>query len=155
MGQFILAAKFDCSPSTLRDFIGVTSNFPLITDPDLEFEIMEAPEVVTAGAEIEFSIITGGFRQVLRHRWSTVNTSRIVAEQVMGPTQSWHHEQIVREASGGCELTETITFEPPGGMLGFVVTESAILESLQRGTTIRHQLIAELLSAGQLTRDSA
>jgi hypothetical protein len=36
-------------------------------------------------------------------------------------------------------------------MLGFVVTEDAILESLGSGTAMRHQLIAEQLIAGQLT----
>lgn len=152
MGQFTLSAQFECCPTTLREYLGSVSNFPLITDPELEIEIIEAPEVVTEGEEIAFSIITGGFRQVLRHRWTTVSDSRIVAEQVLGPTKSWYHDQTISAAAGGCSLKETITFEPPGGMLGFVVTEDAILESLSSGTAIRHRLIAEQLIAGQLTK---
>ncbi|MEO2032757.1 MAG: hypothetical protein ABGZ35_11795 [Planctomycetaceae bacterium] len=151
MGQFTLSAQFECCPATLRDYLGSVSNFPLITDPKLAIEIIESPEVVTAGAEITFAIITGGFRQVLRHRWTTVTDSQIVAEQVLGPTQSWHHDQTISATAGGCTLRETIIFEPPGGMLGFVVTEDAILESLGSGTAMRHQLIAEQLIAGQLT----
>ena len=151
MGQFTLSAQFDCSPATLREYLGTTANFPSITDPELEFEIIEAPEIVTAGAEIAFSIITSGIRQVLRHRWTTVSDSQIVAEQVMGPTQSWNHDQTVSAVGGGCKLTETIVFEPPGGMLGFMVTEDAILQSLNSGTAIRHQLIAQQLIAEQLT----
>lgn len=151
MGQFSLSAKFECSPVTLREYLGSTANFPLITDPELEFEIVEAPELVTAGSEIAFSIITGGIRQVLRHRWTTVTETQIVAEQVIGPTESWYHNQTVQPASGGCELHETIIFEPPGGMLGFMVTEDAILQSLRSGTSIRHELIARQLIAEQLT----
>ena len=152
MGQFILSAQFECCPATLREYLGSVSNFLLITDPELEIEIIESPEVVTAGEEISFSIVTSGFRQVLRHRWTTVTDSQIVAEQVMGPTQSWHHAQTILAAAGGCSLEETITFEPPGGMLGFVVTEDGILESLSTGTAIRHQLIAEQLIAEQLAK---
>lgn len=151
MGQFTLSAQFDCSPATLRDYLGATANFPSITDPELEFEIVEAPEFVTAGAEIAFSIIMGGIRQVLRHRWTTVSDSQIVAEQLIGPTESWVHDQTVQASPGGCELRETILFEPPGGMLGFMVTEDAILQSLTSGTTIRHELIARQLIAEQLT----
>ncbi len=151
MGQYTLSAQFDCSAATLRDYLGVISNFPLITDPVLEIEIIEAPEFVAAGEEISFSLITGGFRQVMRHRWTTVSDTQIIAEQIMGPTRTWQHEQTISAVPDGCRLAERITFEPPGGMLGFVITENSIAESLHSGTPIRHQLIAEQLIASQLT----
>lgn len=134
MCQFTLSARFECSSATLRDYLGSVSNFPLITDPELEIEIIEGPEVVAVGEEIAFSIVTGGFRQVLRHRWTTVTESQIVAEQVIGPTPSWQHAQNISAVPNGCLLQETVDFEPPGGMLGFVFTEQAILESLSTGT---------------------
>ncbi|MCH2201161.1 MAG: hypothetical protein MK102_04270 [Fuerstiella sp.] len=152
MGQFSLSANFEYTPTTLRDYLGTVSNIPLITDPDLEIEIMEAPEVVTAGEEISFSIMTGGFRQVLKHRWTTVTDSQIVTEQVMGPAQSWEYTQTISATAGGCLLQETVLFEPPGGMLGVLVTEATILESLNTGTAIRHRLITEQLIAGQHTK---
>jgi ligand-binding SRPBCC domain-containing protein len=149
MGQFTLSAQFDCSAAILREFLGVISNFPLITDPDLEIEIIESPVLVAADAEIAFSLITGGFRQVLRHRWTTVTETQIVAEQIMGPTKFWIHDQTISASENGCTLQETIDFEPPGGMLGFVFTENAIMESLNNGTAIRHELLAEQLIAEQ------
>lgn len=147
MGQFTLSAQFDCSPAVLREYLGVISNFPFITDPDLEIEIIESPVLVAADAEIAFSLITGGFRQVLRHRWTTVTDTQIVAEQIMGPTKSWIHDQTISASENGCTLQETIDFEPPGGMLGFVFTDDAIMESLHRGTALRHELLAEQLIA--------
>ena len=146
MGKFILSAQFACPPATLREYLGTVSNFRSITDPELEIEIIEAPEVVTAGTEIQFSIVTGGIRQVLRHRWTTVTESQIVADQGTGPVQSWQHTQTISAVAAGCRLEETVTFEPPGGMLGFVITEKAILQSLNTGTAIRHQLIAARLT---------
>ncbi len=151
MAQFTLSAEFECSPVALREYLGATANFALITDPELEFELVEAPELVAVGAEIAFSVLAGGIRQVLRHRWITVTDLQITAEQVMGPAQSWLHDQTLSPTPRGCELTETITFEPPGGMLGFMVTEDAILQSLSRGTAVRHELIARQLIAEQLT----
>ncbi len=149
MGQFTLSAQFDCSPAVLREYLGVISNFPFITDPELEIEIIESPVLVAADAEIAFSLITGGFRQVLRHRWTTVTDTQIVAEQIMGPTKSWIHDQTISASENGCTLQETIDFEPPGGMLGFVFTEDAIMESLNSGTALRHELLAEQLIAQQ------
>ena len=149
MAQFNLSAEFNCSPSTLRNLLGAPGNFEAITDPEMQFELIAAPREVTVGEEIAFAIVTGGFRQVLRHRWITVNDLQIVVEQVEGPTEAWHHDQTISPSQGGCILTESITFEPPGGMLGFMVTEAAILESLQRTTAVGHQLIAEQLIARQ------
>tara|TARA_Y100000994_G_C15410410_1_gene325611 strand:- start:16 stop:471 length:456 start_codon:yes stop_codon:yes gene_type:complete len=149
MGQFTLSAKFDCSPSVLREYLGVISNIEFITDPDLEIEIIESPILVTANAEIAFSLITGGFRQVLRHRWTTVTDTQIVAEQIMGPTKSWIYDQTISASENGCALRETVVFEPPGGMLGFVFTEDNIMESLTSGTALRHKLLAEQLIAQQ------
>lgn len=149
MAQFQLSAEFNCAPATLRELLGAPGNFETITDPSMEFELIAAPREVTVGEEIAFAIVTGGIRQVLRHRWITVNDSQIVVEQVEGPTEAWHHDQTIASSPGGCTLTETITFEPPGGMLGLMVTEAAILESLQRTTAVGHQLIAEHLIARQ------
>jgi len=149
MAQFTLSAEFNCTLATLRELLGAPGNFEAINDPSMEFELIAAPREVATGEEITFAIATSGIRQILRHRWVTVNDSQIVVEQVEGPTEAWHHEQTISECPNGCKLTETITFEPPGGMLGFMVTEDAILESLEQTTAVRHQLIAEQLIAQQ------
>jgi ligand-binding SRPBCC domain-containing protein len=149
MAQFHVSAEFNCTPETLRELLGAPGNFEAITDPSMEFELVAAPSEVTVGEEMTFAIVTGGIRQVLRHRWITVSDLQIVVEQVEGPTEAWHHDQTISPSQGGCVLSETITFEPPGGMLGFMVTEAAILESLQRTTPVGHQLIAEQLIARQ------
>ena len=149
MGQFTATAEFNCPPSALRDLLGDPCKFEASTDPDAEFELIAAPRRATVGEELAFSIVTGGFRQVLRHRWVVVDDLEITVEQVDGPTQSWRHAQVITETPTGCTLTETMTFEPPPGMLGFVVTEAAIMKSLEAGTAVRHQLLGEQLVASQ------
>ena len=147
MGQFTLTTEFSGSAKRLRELLGTPGMFEEINDPDMEFELVAAPREVTEGEEITFAIVTGGIRQILRHRWTTVNELLIVAEQVEGPTQSWHHTQRIAATSGGCSLTDSITFEPPGGVLGFMVTEDAIAASLEQSTGVRHRLIAQYLDA--------
>ena len=42
----------ECSAEQLRAFLGRTANLPIISDPDLELEILSAPEIVTLGQRI-------------------------------------------------------------------------------------------------------
>ena len=146
MAEFTLNTKFSCSAAALREFLGDPGNLPAITDPDVELEVAEAPVFATEGEEIEFSILAFGFRQRMRHRWVTVTETLIVAEQVDGPTRSWRHEQEVVPAADGCVLTDRYLFEPPGGMMGKIVTEEAITEMLTGSTALRHQLLKEVLT---------
>ena len=130
----------------MRTCLGNPANLPYITDPELNLQVIEAPEAVAEGKEIEFSIDAGGFPQRIRQRWVTVTDQQIVAEQVKGPTQSWRHEQKIAAAPEGCSLTETILFEPPSGMLGYLLTEDMIRKSLETSTAIRMELLTQQLT---------
>lgn len=142
MAEFQMTSNLPCSAEALRAFLGAPANLPNITDPDMELEVLEAPEVVTEGAEIEFSIMAFGFAQRMRHRWIKVTDHLIVAEQVDGPARSWRHEQEITDAEDGCVLTDRFQFEPPGGMMGRVITADAIAQSLAASTETRHRLLA-------------
>ena len=146
MGQFSSTATFPCTPEALRSYLGNPANLPNITDPELNLQVLEAPDTVAEGEEIEFSIHAWGFPQRIRHRWVTVTDQQIIVEQVEGPTESWRHEQTITAAPEGCLLTETISFEPPGGMLGYILTEDAIRQSLESGTAIRIELLTRQLA---------
>jgi len=146
MGKFSLTTTLPCSAATLREYLSDPGNLPSITDPEVELEVAAAPAVATEGEEIEFSILACGLRQRMRHRWVTVTDSLIVVEQVDGPTRSWRHEQEIRTCAEGCALTDRYLFEPPGGMMGRIVTEEAITEMLTDSTALRHELLAEMLT---------
>ena len=146
MPTFTSSAVLKCSPTALRDYLGKTSNLPSISDPDLELEVLEAPEDITADSVIEFRISAYGFKQRMQHRYVSVSHSEIVAEQIEGPTKSWVHRQTVQDnGDGSCTLTDQIDFEPPGGMLGFVMTENKIRESIQDGMEFRYEALQDIL----------
>jgi len=130
----------------LRQYLGATANIPSISDPELELEVIDAPEQVASDAIIEFRITAYGFKQRMKHRYVEVGEMEIVAEQVEGPTRTWVHRQsIAANDDGTCLLTDHVEFEPPGGMMGFVLTEASIRESLDDGMQFRYEALRGFL----------
>jgi ligand-binding SRPBCC domain-containing protein len=121
-----------------------------ITPSEMEMKYVKVPEVLSPGAQLEFNLI--GFGPPLRvvHEVSRFEpTTRFTETQVKGPLKSWDHEHIIAdEGNGRASLTDRITFEPPGGMVGYLVTADKILAALTSGFQFRHQELKRLLEAG-------
>lgn len=146
MANFTSSTQLKCSAQVLRLYLGATANLSKISDPDLDLEVLTAPDHVAEGAVIEFRISAYGFKQRMQHRYIEVTESEIVAEQIDGPTRAWKHRQsIVATSESECTLTDQIDFEPPGGMLGFVMTEGKIKDSIQDGMDFRYETLQEIL----------
>lgn len=139
------SSQLNCSAKQLRDYLGCTANIPEISDPELELEVLNADETVTESGIIEFRISAYGFKQRIQHRYTEVSDQRIVAEQVDGPTRAWKHIQQIVSTDDGCQLTDTIEFEAPGGMLGFVMTAAKIEESIRDGMEHRYETLNDVL----------
>jgi ribosome-associated toxin RatA of RatAB toxin-antitoxin module len=141
----------ECSAAQLRAFLGCTANLPVISDPDLKLEILSAPEIVTLGQRIEFRITAYGFKQRATHEYVTVEDLHITENQVDGPLRAWNHaQQIEIVSSNQCRLHDHIVFEPAGGMLGYLLTESKVLTSIQDGMQIRYEILSDLVKSGKL-----
>ena len=148
MPQFESSATLNCSAAALRDYLGTTANLPEISDPELSLEILEAPEQVEADSVIEFRISAYGFKQRMQHRYVEVKADCIVAEQIDGPTRAWKHTQAISSNDDGTvTLTDQIEFEPPGGMLGYVMRADKIVESHEEDLEYRFERLAEILAS--------
>ncbi|MCP4509538.1 MAG: hypothetical protein GY826_24445 [Fuerstiella sp.] len=146
MPDFTASTTLRCSAAAVRQYLGATANVPSISDPELELEVIDAPEQVASDAIIEFRITAYGFKQRMKHRYVEVGEMEIVAEQVEGPTRTWVHRQsIAANDDGTCLLTDHVEFEPPGGMMGFVLTEASIRESLDDGMQFRYEALRGFL----------
>ena len=151
MPESVSSSILSVSADRLRAFLGRTANLPQISDPSLELEILSAPEIVTLGQRIEFRITAYGFKQRAIHEYITVEELQIIENQVEGPLRAWkHRQQIEVVATGECRLTDRIEFEPPGGMLGFLLTETKVQESIQEGMQIRYESLSGLITSGIL-----
>ena len=151
MSESKTASVLECSAAQLRAFLGCTANLPIISDPELELEILSAPEIVTLGQRIEFRITAYGFKQRATHEYVIVEELQITENQVDGPLRAWNHaQQIEVVSSTQCRLHDHIIFEPPGGMLGYLLTESKVLASIQDGMQIRYETLSDLIKSGKL-----
>ncbi len=147
MATHVSSTILPCDVATAREFLGKTGHLPDTSDPELELKILNAPEVIVADSVIEFQISAYGFKQSMKHRYVEVSELEIVAEQIDGPTRAWKHRQsLVDNGDGSCTLTDTIDFEPPGGMLGFVMTEAKIRGSVEDGMQHRYETLSEMLA---------
>ncbi len=151
MPLFSASVTLACPARTLRDFLGRPINLPRISDPDMRLEIISAPEVVTVAERIEFRITSFGFKQRAIHVYTSASETEIAEEQVEGPLRAWRHRQLIRSVHDlETMLTDEIEFEPPGGMLGYMLTEDRIRETLSEGIAIRYESLQDLVAKGLL-----
>ncbi len=87
MLKFETSAVLPCSAAALRQFLGCPANLPEISDPDLELQILSAPETVQAGARIEFRIMSFGLRHRMAHEYRQVTETEIFEVLVDGVPQ--------------------------------------------------------------------
>ncbi len=149
MGQFVASTELKCTAVGLRAFLGRPQNLPQISNPELELEIVAAPAEVAVGETIEFRITAYTFKQRATHEYVEVSESTIVEVQIDGPLRAWRHSQMIEIlTSETCRLTDQFEFERPGGMLGFLLTEDRLRESLNEGMEFRYATLRALVSAG-------
>jgi len=88
MLKFESSTVVPCSAAALRRFLGCPANLPEISDPDIELQIVSAPETISEGARIEFRIMSFGLRHRMAHEYRLVTDSEIFEVQVDGPLES-------------------------------------------------------------------
>lgn len=152
MSSFTSASPIlTCVPSALRAFLGRPFNLPQISNPDLELEIVKAPAEVAVGERIEFRITAYGFKQRATHEYLTTSDLVIFESQIDGPLRAWKHAQKIEIVTpNSCRLIDEIEFESPGGMLGYLLTEAKVKESIEEGMDFRYSALQELIESGTI-----
>ena len=112
-----------------------------------KFDI-KLPEVLELGAFLELNFKAMGSHIQIVQKITDVSLGvRIVATQLKGPFQQWIHEQRFADtADGETLLTNSIKFEPPGGLLGFIVTRKQILSHLTDWVGRGHETLRKTLA---------
>ncbi|MCX7393668.1 MAG: hypothetical protein NTW75_06020 [Planctomycetales bacterium] len=109
---------------------------------------MHVPEVIRLGGRLELNVTVIGNHFQFMHEITEVTVpERIVLQQIKGPFKSWIQEQHFADtAEGHTRMTSTIRFDPPGGILGFVVTEKFVLSQLEKWIADGYKLLQKDLS---------
>jgi ligand-binding SRPBCC domain-containing protein len=146
VATFTSVQRFAFPLAAVFDFFRRPANLVAVAPPELSVQLLEAPDRLETGARTTVQIRRWGISQrIVTEVVELVENSRIVEEQLQGPFRFWRHEGQFAELDSETEVTDEITFEPPGGMLGFVLTTSRITEDLSGVFAGRVERVNEFL----------
>lgn len=139
MALFEASVELCCSPSAAFEFLIQPANIRLISPPSVMLEFDAAPDRLQLHSRMEFRVQAFGVvRSVIHGITSFEPPHRFVEQQLEGPMQAWEHEHLFEPTPRGVKVTDRIHFAPPGGMLGLLINERKIRESLEEGFEHRY-----------------
>jgi ligand-binding SRPBCC domain-containing protein len=127
------------------DFLVRPENVIKVTAPSVALKPVAAPEILERGSRIELEL--SGFGPPQRFLYEVVEFERpfrFTEHLVKGPLKSYRHEHLFEVTDQGTRIVDHVIFEPPGGMLGFLVTEDRIRKGLHQGFQFRYEELAKL-----------
>jgi len=120
-------------------------NLAQFTPPDYNLELVTGPEVLAKGERIVWQGRRWGVSQKIIQEVATFDVEKlIIVEQKQGPFKRWvqaHHFEV---SESGTRIVEKIDYDPPGGLLGFLVTANSIRKELDIVTAYRAGKLREM-----------
>ncbi|WP_373652285.1 MULTISPECIES: hypothetical protein [unclassified Schlesneria] len=126
------------------DFLIRPANLQAIAPPQMQFVFVTPPPIIELGSRLKVKAQVYGMVQELTYEIVELNTPTQFREKMVeGPLKLWLHDYIVEPHSSSDKVTliNRIEFEPPGGVLGFLVTADSILEALEDGFEHRREAL--------------
>jgi ligand-binding SRPBCC domain-containing protein len=138
----------------LYDFHLDTNNLRLVQPPGFSVEELYLPPQIRVGAEIRLVVrILGLFRQRWLISWEEIqppvgqpSSARLTDRMVEGPFPVFRQEHIFTQENAVTRLTDRVTFEPPLGLLGWMILP-LLYAQLQGMFWWRHRRTRSLLEA--------
>ena len=127
-------------------FFSNAGNLAKITPRKLGFNILTPlPIKMKEGQLIDYTIKLLG----KKIRWRTIITEyepniRFVDQQIKGPYSMWHHTHEFKEINGKVEMTDTIYYVMPFGLLGRIVNYLIVRRDLNNIFQYRLNIINQL-----------
>ena len=120
-------------------------NLAQLAPPDLNLELVTAPEIMILGSQLVWKGRRWGVSQQITQEVATFDRDKlIVVEQKQGPLKRWIHANHFEAIAAGTRIVEKIEYEPPGGLLGYVVTADAIRKELEKMLAFREKKLKEI-----------
>jgi ligand-binding SRPBCC domain-containing protein len=127
-------------------FFCETANLVRTLPPELNLQLVAAPDRLHLGALLTLQGRRWGVRQTVRSEITAFEPFTLfIDEQREGPFGKWIHRHRFEAANGGTRMVDQIEFEPPGGLLGLLVTADFVLKDLEWILGYRAQKLRELL----------
>jgi ligand-binding SRPBCC domain-containing protein len=135
-----------CPVERAFDFLTSSDNFMKIVPPDLQLRMVQSPGQLALGSRFEVQVMGFGIPQnVIYEITEFARPHSFQESQVKGPLGRYIHAHTFADENGSVVVTDRIEFEPPGGMLGFLLTADRLKTSLEQGLTHRHRELKRIL----------
>ena len=137
------------SAEQLFEFLIKPANLQAIAPPDMQFVYVNPPPVIKIGDRLTCKAQAYGVIQQLTYEIEHLNAPSMFREKMVeGPFKLWQHDYIIESQSSSdlVTLINRIEFEPPGGLIGFLVTEDKILDALEDGFDYRRKELQRLFA---------
>jgi len=133
------------------DFFVRPANLLAITPPEWKMRLVEAPERLHLGARLVIESRRWGIPQRIISEVTEFEPNTFWTDtQRQGPFRKWAHTHRFESIPGGTRVIDLIEFEPPGGMLGLIITAGIVERELQGLFAYRDARLRKLL---ETTRD--
>jgi len=120
----------------LFEFIIRPANLQAIAPPKMQLIFVNPPDVIQLGSRLTCKAQTYGMIQQLSYEIVEFAPGKQFREKMVeGPPKLWLHDYIIEAHSspGQVTLVNRIEFEPPGGLLGVIVSANKIMDALEEG----------------------
>jgi ligand-binding SRPBCC domain-containing protein len=138
-----------CFPRPLAEvfeFFRDPVNLVRVSPPQLHMRLVEGPARIERGARLVFRGRRWGIPQrVVSEITAFEPNVSFTDEQRAGPFRKWVHTHRFEAVPAGTRVTDHIDYEPPGGVLGLVMTAQAVGRELEWIFAYRTEKLKELL----------
>lgn len=151
MPIFESRTELPASMEQVFDYIVRPANLQAIAPPEMQFVFVEPPEVIALGSRLTCKAQAYGMIQTLTYEIIDLKEPHHFREKMVeGPLQLWLHDYIVEKhpTEQSVTLINRIEFEPPAGLLGFIVTADKIMDALEDGFDYRRDLLKKMFPTG-------
>lgn len=136
------------SPEKVFEFFLNPNNLEQITLPSLQLQMLDAPDEVQVGTQVEFQVTHFGQDLKATHEVISIDEYCITEKQAKGVMKEFEQERRFEAAdNGGCRIETTVTFEGPGGLIGAIMTEKRIRSSLDDAFEFQNNTLQEKFGA--------
>lgn len=151
MPVFVHEQRLECRAEALFDFLIRPVNVLRLSQPESRLKFIDPPETITPGAELEFEVRAYGQPQSIVHEIIDVDPPRRILERMLhGPLEELEHEHLFETEGNIVRLVDRITFVPPKGLIGLLLTEARLQTSFEQSFAYRRRRLEQLVAEGEL-----
>jgi ligand-binding SRPBCC domain-containing protein len=145
MPQFSSTIEVPRPTHVVFDYLAHPANLVQLAPAEMRLELVRAPDRLQLGSVIHWKARRMGVSQTLVNEVTAFEEAVLInEEQKQGPFKRWAFLHRFEATADGTRLTEELTCEPPGGLLGMLVTAEVIQRELEKLFAYRAQQFREI-----------